>query len=126
MKRFWIGAGLLVGLLIFGLWSMYTMDTTHSQITEDLHHSAQAAQNGQWTQADHYVRSATEQWEKHWKFNASMTDHTELDDIDALFAQVEIYRQARTSTAFASACVRLAKQIEALQEGHQLSWWNLL
>ena len=44
MKRFWIGAALLLGLLAAGIWSMTAMDSVHSAISDDLRASAQAAQ----------------------------------------------------------------------------------
>lgn len=126
MKQFWIGVGLLAVLLAAGLWAMFATDRVHSSVSADLQQSAQAAQAGNWEQADRFSGSAVAQWRESWRFSAAMVDHTELDEIDALFAQAEVYRQEREATAYAAACAHLAKQVEALQEGHQLSWWNLL
>lgn len=126
MKRFWIGLVLLLGLLAAGLWAMVAMDSVHSSISDDLRQSAQAAQSDHWDQADTLAVSATSNWEENWRFSAAMADHTALDEIDALFAQAEVYRQNREPIAYASTCARLAQLIEALKEGHSLSWWNLL
>jgi hypothetical protein len=126
MNRFWIGVGLLLALLGAGLWAMFAADHIHSTVSEDLRQSAQAAQAQNWTHADDLAHSATEQWEKNWKFSAAMADHTALDEIDSIFAQLQVYRQRRDTTLYAAACARLAELIEALQEGHALSWWNLL
>lgn len=126
MKRFWIGAGLLVGLLIVSFWTMTAMDQVHSSISDSLDHSAQAAQAEQWRRADKLADDAESEWKKNWRFSAAMADHTALDEIDSLFAQAEVYRKNRESIAYAAACARLSQLIEALQEGHQLSWWNLL
>lgn len=126
MKRAWIGAALLVGLLAVGLWSMSAMDRVHSDIADELRRSARAAQQMQWAQADDALEQATEQWQESWKFTAAMADHTALDEIDALFAQAEVYRSSRSQPLYAAACARLAQLVEALQEGHRLTWWNLL
>jgi hypothetical protein len=126
MNRFWIGAGLLLALLGTGLWSMFAMDRVHSSIAEDLQQSAEAAQAENWEVADARSRDATAQWEKNWKFTSAMADHTELDEIESIFAQAQVYREKRFSADYAAACARLAKLIEALEESHELSWWNLL
>lgn len=126
MNRFWIGLGLLLALLGVGLWAMFTMDSIHSSVSEDLRQSAEAAQAENWAQADDLARSAEDQWEEHWHFSAAMADHTALDEIDSIFAQTRVYRENRQATDYAAACARLAQLIEALRESHNLSWWNLL
>jgi hypothetical protein len=126
MNRFWIGVGLLLALLGAGFWSMFAMDRIHRSIVEDLHQSAEAAQAENWEEADALAQDATVQWEKSWRFTSAMADHTELDEIDSIFSQTRVYRQDRRSTDYAATCARLAKLIEALEESHKLSWWNLL
>ena len=126
MKRFWIGAALLLGLLAAGIWSMTAMDSVHSAISDDLRASAQAAQSEYWDQADTLAASAASHWKESWRFSAAMADHTSLDEIEALFAQAEVYRQNRERIAYSATCAQLSKLIEALEEGHSLSWWNLL
>lgn len=126
MNRFWIGAGLLLALLGAGLWAMFAMDNAHGEISDALQQSAEAAQAGNWEQADIFAQSAKDQWEENWRFSAAMSDHTALDEIDSIFAQAEIYRKSRNTADYAAACARLAELIRALEEGHDLSWWNLL
>lgn len=126
MKRFWIGLGLLIGILVVGLWTTNAMSRIHTSISDDLLNSAQAAQAGQWTEADRLAADASEQWRDSWNFSATLADHTALDEIDGLFAQSEVYRMNRSAVDYAAACARLSKHIEALQEAHRLSWWNLL
>jgi thioredoxin-like negative regulator of GroEL len=126
MNRFWIGVGLLLALLGASLWAMFAMDHAHGEISDILEQSAEAAQEGNWEQADRLIQNAKEQWEENWNFSAAMSDHTALDEIDSIFAQAEIYRKSRNAADFSATCARLAKLIEALEEGHDLSWWNLL
>lgn len=126
MNRFWIGVGLLLALLGVSLWSMFAMNHAHGEISDILTQSAEAAQNGDWEQADRLVQSARGQWEDNWNLSAAMCDHTALDEIDSIFAQAEVYSQNQVTNDFAAACAQLSKLIEALKEGHTLSLWNLL
>lgn len=126
MKRFWIGLGLLLSILAVGLWTTGEMGRIHTAISESLIQSAQAAQDGQWSEADEFAAKAVEKWKDSWHFSAALTDHTVLDEIDGLFAETEVYRKNRNAVAYAASCARLAEQIHAVQEGHELSWWNLL
>lgn len=126
MKRLWIGIGLLAAIMILGSWTSQRMADIHTAISDNLHQSAQAAQAGQWNKADELARSSQTQWQESWDFSAILADHTQLDEIDGMFAQAEVYRQSRDSLAYAAVCARLATSIDTLQEAHQLSWRNFL
>lgn len=126
MKRLWIGVGLLAGILILGFWSASAMNDIHTDISQQLTESAQAAQSSHWDRADGLAQQAHENWEDHWQFSAALADHTVLDEIDGLFAQAQVYRHSRDALQYAAVCAQLAKSIDALQEGHRLTWWNLL
>ena len=126
MKRFWIGLGLLLSILAVGLWTTGEMGRIHTAISESLIQSAQAAEDGNWSKADEFAVNAAESWQDNWNFSAALADHTVLDEIDGLFAETEVYRKNRNVVAYAASCARLAEQIDAVQEGHKLSWWNLL
>ena len=126
MKRIWIGLGLLTGILLVGVWTTVKLNRVHTSISDDLLKSAQAAQTGNWEQADELADNASKCWQDNWHFSAALTDHMALDEIDALFAQSEVYRRNRSTVDYAAACAQLAQYIDAVQEGHQLSWWNLL
>lgn len=126
MKRLWIGIGLLAVILVMGLWSASRLRDIHTGISEDLTNAAAAAQDGQWQQADKLARQAQQKWRDSWNFSAAMADHTVLDEIDGFFAQAEVYRKNRNGVDYAATCARLANAVEALQEGHRLTWWNLL
>lgn len=126
MKRLWIGIGLLVAIVILSFWTSARMETVHTGISDGLKQAAQAARDGQWDRADELGQSAQDRWQESWGLSATLADHTVLDEIDGLFAQSQVYRQDRDSTRYAAVCVRLAAAIDALQEGHSLTWQNLL
>ena len=58
MKRGWIGAGLLAGLLILGLLVTWFMGRTHTGISEELELSARFAIAGNWEEAEESAEEA--------------------------------------------------------------------
>lgn len=125
MKRLWIGLGILLALLVAGVWSMNRMEEVHSGIATELEQAAMVLREADWQRGDALLGSACKSWEDNRNLTAFMADHTTLDEIDATFAQMEVYRLCRKPVLCAAVCARLARQIEALEEGGHLNWWNL-
>ena len=48
-----------------------------------------------------------------------------MEEIDALFAEVEVYAAAREETDFAAGCAALSRKVEAMGQAHGASWWKL-
>ena len=126
MKRGWFGLGLLVFLLLGGLLATLYMGRTHREISRELEQAAAHALAGYWEEALEEARDAREDWEEGWHFSAAFADHEPMEEIDALFSQLEAYRATRDSVAFAAVCRQLARQVEAMGDAHSLNWWNLL
>ena len=72
------------------------------------------------------AKKAKELWDKQWHRSAVLADHTPMDEIDGLFAQVQSYARAGNRADFAAGCSRLSKLVEAIGEAHAPGWWNLL
>lgn len=123
MKRIWIGLGLLGFLLGISLLTARKMASVHTQVA---HRLEQAAETESFQQAAQWSREAETAWRHHCHFTASLTDHANIDQIDGLFAQLQVYRQAGNTLSHATTCAYLAEMITALQEAHRLTWWNLL
>lgn len=126
MKRCWFGAILLLILLAVGLLATWGMNAWHDPISDDLERAAEAALDEEWHRAEQLTARARKRWEKHWNFSAAFADHEPMEEIDAAFAQLEIYSQARDQVSLAAACAALARQVEAMGDAHGLTWWNLL
>lgn len=126
MKRLWVGVVLLAALLAAGLWSARVMTESSSAVRDALTGSARAADLGHWKQADAFASTAQAQWRRSRDLTSALADHTLLDEIDALFAQAEVYRHHRHTADYAATCLHLAQLIDALQESHRLNWRNLL
>lgn len=123
MKRIWIGVGILLALLAVGIFIMWITDRRLGEVSWQLQ---KAAVETDWDRAVSLAQDAKERWEQNWYFSAALADHTDIDQIDAVFAQLEIYRQHRDATSHAATCAFLSEAITDLEENHRLSWWNLL
>lgn len=126
MRRFWIGIILMVLLLCVGLWTAQAMDAVHQPISALLEQAKDAALREDWEQAGALAMSAKAQWENSWRFTAAVADHTPMDDLDSLFAQLPVYLAQRETTHFASTCAELSMLARAMGDAHSLNWWNLL
>jgi len=126
MKRSWIGFILLILLLWGSLLSSGIMDRIHEPIGEALQQAAWCAMDGNWEKAQAFFRDAQENWKQKEHIRSCFADHTPVEEIDADFALLEVCCAARETISFSGGCLRLARQVAAVGEAHELVWWNLL
>ena len=126
MKRFWLGLAILVGLMALGIAVTVMVDRFCAPISRELDRACLAVQQGKWDQAEQLSGWAKKRWEKHRALHAAVTNHEPMEQIDALFDQLEIYKQARDSLRFAECCARLVSLTDAVAEFQAIYWWNLL
>lgn len=124
MKRSRMGAGLLLLLLLLGLLVTWAMGAIHAPIARDLITAGEYALAGNWEQAHALSRQAAEQWDDREFFRACFADHEPMEDVDACFAQLEIYGRMKEETAFAAACGETARKVSAMGDAHKLCWHN--
>lgn len=126
MARFWIGIALLAAFLGLGIGVTVAMDQVHEPISQVLEEAAEQALAGDLEGGAALARQARMDWQDHWKGTASVADHGSMDEIDGLFAQMEVYARQGRETDFAAYCARLSKLVHAVGEAHGFNWWNLL
>ena len=126
MTRGWLGAGLLAALLILGLFTGYTMSTFHRATGDLLDTAAEKALEGDFSEAKTAALEAKAHWFQKRKATAVVADHTPMEDVDALFAEMEIYAETREFPHFIAICRELSQRIDAVSEAHQFNWWNIL
>lgn len=126
MKRIWIGIGLLIALLIAGIWVADVMKDSHKPSAEDLRRASQLALEEDWTTAEALTKRARDKWEKKWRVTASVADHEPMDEIDGMFAQLKVYAKVKDEVAYSGTCAHLAELMEAMGQAHAFNWWNLL
>ena len=120
------GIGLLLVLLAGGLLSGWYMGWQHREISQKLEDSVWLALSGQLSNAREEADAARAQWEKGRSLRAVLGDHTPMEEIDDLFAELHIYGVAGEKTEFARTCSALSSRVKAMGEAHALSWWNVL
>ena len=126
MKRCTFALVLLGILLATSLWVTGYMDRTHGPISEAVNRAGNQAAQGQWEVALAEFTQAREDWESQRRIVAVFADHSPMEDVDALFAQLEVAGNFRDGPAFASLCAHLGEALDALGEAHSPSWWNVL
>ena len=126
MVRGWLGFGILVFFLILGFVVTGVMDNAHDPTEQLLSQAAEKVLAGEFEEAVALGKEAKRRWEGSWNGTATVADHTPMDDVDALFAEMEIYAQTEEKPHFAAVCKELSRRIRAVAEAHRFSWWNIL
>ena len=126
MKRSIWGIGILIALLIFSVAIAARMQDVHCRISDLLSQAAAAAEQNDWQQADRLARQAEQQWQRYHHFTAAFADHTPMDELDGLFAELLVFLSNRESPHFASTCTRLSLLAQSMADSHGVQWWNLL
>lgn len=126
MKRFWIGITLLAVLLVGGVLLRHRMDRVHLEAAQLLQQAQTAALQMDWPQAQAFAEEARQQWQRYHRFTAAFADHTPMEEIDGLFAELEIFSQQQEMPHFAAICAHLATLCRSMGESHHVAWWHLL
>ena len=126
MSRTWIGAAVLVLMLVGGILFGGEMDRRNGELAEQLEEAARQAVAGNLTGAIELTEDIRVRWEEGWNFCAALTDHEPLEQIDGGFARLELYGAVGNAQEFAVTCVELAKQVESIGDAHGAQWWNIL
>ena len=126
MVRGWLGAGILAAFLILGLVLSGVTDKVQLPTGELLEQAAEKTLGGDFEEGIALGMEARSRWEQQWKLTAAIADHSPMDDVDALFAEMEVYARTGEAPHFAACCKELAQRLEAIADAHRFSWWNVL
>ena len=126
MKRFWIGLTLMGLIFLGGILLDRGISAIHSPISQHLNAAAEASARNDWTAALEQVDLASARWKKFHSLTASMADHTPMDEIDRLFAQLQVFASQRKMPDFAATCRQLSFLARSMAESHSLKWQNFL
>lgn len=125
-KRFYLGVGILAFFLILGLVISMIVLNTGTPLSQQLAQASQEALSGDLETGISLAVQAKTQWEASWHSTAMVADHAPMDEIDSLFAQMEVYAQAGDRLHFGSYCARLSELVQAIVDAQRLNLWNLL
>ena len=126
MARGWLGAGILVVFLILGLVLSEVTDNAHLPTGDLLTQAAEKTLAGDLEGGIALGAEAQKRWQRHWFATAAIADHSPMDEVDSLFAEMEVYARTGEAPHFAACCKELAQRLEAIADAHRFSWWNVL
>ena len=124
-RRFYLGVAILLALLVLGIFSGIWVNQASQQVVYCLTQAEESVRNGNPSEALVYSQQAQILWDSTWNWVAVVADHTSMDEIDGLFAQMAYYAQADVSL-FGAGCARVRELVSAVSDGHQFTWWNFL
>lgn len=126
MKRCWFAVILLAALLVASLSVTDYMEAIHTPLAEAVGRAGTNAMAGDWAEARHILAQSRKNWEEKRNIIAVFADHEPMEEVDALFAQLEVAAEFQDGPGFASLCAHLRESLKAMGEAHGPSWWNLL
>ena len=125
-RRFYLGLGILIALLILGILSAAVMKFLHIPGAEALQTASVLALQGDSEKAITIAQDTKHNWERWRSLTASFADHSPIDDTENLFAEMEVFAAAGENVHFAACCRELSNMLEAMYEAHSFTLWNLL
>lgn len=126
LKRLWFGVGLLTVILVLGILLSGVMERSNKECSALLHRAADSALEENWETAGNFLETAKEKWQKNWAVIAALADHQPMDEIDALFAELETYALSRDAVNFGGTGTHLASLLDAMSRSHKFTLWNFL
>lgn len=126
MKRLIIGLVVLSLLLGAGIGVSLMFGHAHRATATLLEAATESALAGDHGQAREHFETAKQRWDRYHRFTAAFSDHEPIEEIDGLFARLEIYAQLGDAGHFAALGAQLASLVTDLSQSHILRWWTLL
>jgi len=126
MGKGWLGAGLLAVVLVLGICLSAAADKTCLPTEYLLEQAAEKTLSGDFDGGIALGMEAQSRWQRQWNGIAAIADHEPMDEVDALFAEMEVYANAGEEPHFAACCKELARRVRSFADAHRFSWWNVL
>ena len=126
MKPFFIACLILVSLFVAGLMNCRTVTHLSDSIETQLSYSQAAAQSGRWDEVGDALHNAAETWQEHKTYLHVTLDHSDIEETEALFADICQYAAQEDVHKYCTSAERLTVQLEHLKETQQISIKNVL
>ena len=125
-KRFYLGLGILAVFLIAGFLISDGIGNVSDSAAQLLEQATAEILEGNMEEGAALAQKARGIWQKSWKAVALVADHSPMDEIDGLFAQMDVFAKAEDRIRLGACCARVAELVEAVADSHKLTWWNFL
>ena len=125
-KRFYLGLGILIFFLVFGFFLHIAFSRIHTPIAEGFDAAVAAVSRGDLELGISLARQAAERWQNYRSVTAAVADHTPMDEIDSLMAEMEVFARFQDGEHFSAVCAQLAHLVRSVYDTHRLIWMNIL
>ena len=125
-RRFYLGLGILIFFLGLGLIVTFGLARIHEPVAENFSQAVQAALDGNLNEGIQLARQAESRWQRYRKITASVADHTPMDEIESLLAEMNVFAQAEDAEHFAACCAQLSRMVQTVADAHDPGWENIL
>lgn len=112
MKQIWISAAVFLLALAVGLMSVFCVRAAGEETNARLARSAEAARQERYTDAQDALLEAKDAWEGREQLLGVFLHHEEVDEVVALFAQLEQFARLQDQDDYLAACHELMARIE--------------
>ena len=112
MKHCWIACGVFALCLAVGLCSVFYVRASGAQTNEKLTASVRQAEREEYEAAAAFLEQAREIWEGRETWLGIFLHHEEVDEVVALFAQLEQFVKLGDQDDYLAACQELIARIE--------------
>ena len=126
MKRLWISAALLLGLLVVSLVNASHIQTLSDHWVCQLEQAQRFVSAGEWELAQSLTHQTYEDWNRHHTYLHSALRHQDTDEISRGFRGVLRYLDIREVDQYTAANADLMTLLELLAEMEQPSLVNVL
>lgn len=126
MKRGWLAAALLAGMIGLAFWHMAALGSLTGELGATLSKAEERAERGDWAGAAQMTKAASDLWDsKHFYLHATL-EHDLTDDIAMGFAETLEFIECQETGEYSAANARLIEQLELLGEMEKPLPENLL
>ena len=122
MKRCWLGAGLLLLMLVLGLIFSSLLGRFGWELSREAARAGALAEENP-AAASELVQEMERKWQRNRLWLAVLCDHRALREADTLFALLTASPEADT---FRENVLRLAQTLRDLADAQKPSWENIL
>lgn len=126
MKRGWLAAALLIGLMGLALWNAAALNRLTGELGAILAEAESAAEEGNWLRAREETQRARELWQENSFYLHVTLDHETTDGIDLSFGEVAEFIECEEGGEYSAANARLMEQIRVMGELQKPRLENLL
>lgn len=126
MKYFYIPCAILALILSLSLLNAKAMDNYVTGWCEELNAAQEAAEGGNWAEAEHLIRSVHDVWDEKQSYFHIVSVHAELDEAEALLAKSLSFARDQDDAEFRANTAELITQLRLLSEIQEISIKNIL